>query len=130
MKLRGLRDTVAEDDPFLDITPNRVDRQYMPERKEAGRERFVLAHEPEQNMLRCYHLRSVLKSFVTSEEDNPTGPLRIPFKHKDSKNRISRCRTDYSEKSADAANFFQDVISSGFSLVKLQRPVESKEKGE
>jgi hypothetical protein len=58
----------------------------MPEWEKAGGKGLVLAHQPEQDVLRRNKLRSVLKSFVSSEEDNPTGPLRIPFKHKDSKN--------------------------------------------
>ena len=84
MKLGRLRDAVAQNDPFFDIAADRVDGKDMTKREKPCGQRLVLAHQPEQNVLGRDDLRTVLECLVPGEEYDPSGPLRIAFKHKTS----------------------------------------------
>jgi hypothetical protein len=107
VQLARLRNAVADDDPFFDIASDGVNGQNMTEREEACGKRFVLAHQPEQYVLRCDDRRTVLESLVPGEENDPTGPLRVAFKHKITMTAFS-WTSHYSEKAAGGAKLFQD----------------------
>jgi hypothetical protein len=89
MKLGGGGYSFPTDDPFFNIAADRVDRDGVSERQEAGRQRFVLAHQTQQYVLRRDDLRAILESLIPSEKDDPPRPLRVPFKHKN-KSRVFR----------------------------------------
>src|SRR6516162_2539941 len=63
----------------LDLLANRFDRSMRPQKP--IRERFILAQEPKQQVLRLDVRRTKLTGFVTSEEDDPPGLFRVPFEH-------------------------------------------------
>ena len=70
VQLGRLRYAVAEHDPLLDVAPDGIDGQRTSKRKEPRRDSLVLTHQPEQDVLRGDHLRTVLQGFIASEEDH------------------------------------------------------------
>ena len=75
----GRGDALANGDARLDLLANRLDRAVRPQK--AVGQRFVLAHQAEQQMLGLDVRAAVLAGLVPSEEDHAPGLFRIAFKH-------------------------------------------------
>src|SRR4026207_2540872 len=64
----------------FDLFADRLDRN-LRAREEAGSQRFVFAHQAEEQMLRFDCRSPKLRGFVTSEENYPARFFGIAFEH-------------------------------------------------
>src|SRR6266436_5419062 len=69
----------ANRDARFDLFANRFDRPLLPQK--SVRQRLVLAHQAEQQMLRLDVRAAVLAGFVPRKEYDPTRFLCVPFEH-------------------------------------------------
>ena len=75
----GGRNALTDGDASLDLFANRFNRALLPQ--EAIGQRFVLAHQAEQQMLGLDVRAAVLAGFVSSKENNASRFFCIPFEH-------------------------------------------------
>ena len=75
----GGRDALANGDTRLDLLADRLDRSLLAQ--ETVRQRFVLAHQAEQQMLGLNVRAAVLASFVSCEKYDSSRFFSVAFEH-------------------------------------------------